>query len=378
MTTAQPVHTMRVALSLDSTFVNYRNETSDLGMHGYEDRQEDSLTFGYTVVVGEHTMPFNVEEASKRLPLAGLRDAYEQYAEENFPPTVYKEVMEHSGVDHMVVYPTVGLYTTAVPDMDADMATAVRRAYNNWLADFCSEAGGRVYGAASIDLRDPVAAAKEVRRCVKDLGFKSVHLNPTPAGEHRLYDEICDPLWAEISDLDGPVGVHPASGNAADSMIYHYLPGLVHTQATVSFAIGGMIACAAFIGGGVLERHPKLRLVFFESGAGWVGYWLERLESSINGGYRGLGVAGLSMTPIEYFQRQCFISSDQDDPGIKTAIEAIGDDNIVTATDFSHPEGRRYGQAVEMLLALPGVSEESKRKILWDNALRLYPIDPEA
>ena len=50
----------------------------------------------------------------------------------------------------------------------------------------------------------------------------------------------------------------------------------------------------------------------------------------------------------------------------------------MTATDFSHPEGRRYGQAVEMLLALPGVSEESKRKILWDNALRLYPIDPEA
>ena len=155
MTTAQPVHTMRVALSRDSTFVNYRNETSDLGMHGYEDRQEDSLTFGYTVVVGEHTMPFNVEEASKRLPLAGLGDAYEQYAEENFPPTVYKEVMEHSGVAHMVVYPTVGLYTTTVPDMDADMTTAVRRAYNNWLADFCSEAGGRVYGAASIDLRDP-------------------------------------------------------------------------------------------------------------------------------------------------------------------------------------------------------------------------------
>ena len=77
--------------------------------------------------------------------------------------------------------------------------------------------------------------------------------------------------------------------------------------------------------------------------------------------------------PDRYFQRQCFISSDQDDPGIKTAIEAIGDDNIVTATDFSHPEGRRYGQAVEMLLALPGVSEESKRKILWDKRAQALP-----
>jgi hypothetical protein len=72
-----------------------------------------------------------------------------------------------------------------------------------------------------------------------------------------------------------------------------------------------------------------------------------------------------------------FISADQDDPGSQMSIDVIGDDNIVTATDFSHPEGRRYVQAIEMLLELPGVSDESKRKILWDNALRAYSIDPK-
>ena len=52
----------------------------------------------------------------------------------------------------------------------------------------------------------------------------------------------------------------------------------------------------------------------------------------------------------------------------------IGDGNIVTATDFAHPEGRRYESAVKEILELPEVALESKRKIMWDNALRLYPI----
>jgi predicted TIM-barrel fold metal-dependent hydrolase len=83
------------------------------------------------------------------------------------------------------------------------------------------------------------------------------------------------------------------------------------------------------------------------------------------------------MHPVDYFKRQCFISADPDDPGIKQVIDVLGDENIVTATDFSHPEGRRYAVAVKEMLELPGVSIESKRKIMWDNALRLYPIQPD-
>ena len=364
------------------SYVNYKRQSeSESSASGrLEDpSMDDPLSFGIQIVVGGHTMPFGRDGAPPaRTPVPGLGDAYKAYARDGFPPQVYREVMDNSGIDYMIAYPTVGLFTTMVPDMDAEMATAIKRAYNSWLGDFCSEAGGRVFGAASIDLRDPNAAAKEARRCIKELGFKAVQINPTPVGEHRLYDEVYDPLWAEISDLDVPVGVHPGAGNATDIMLYHYLPGLRETQATMAFAFGNMIACAAFIMGGVLERHPKLRVVYLESGAGWAAYWLERLASGVNGGFRGVELPGLHMHPIEYFQRQCFISADQDDPGIKMTIDVIGDENILTATDFSHPEGRRYAQAVEMLLELPGVSEESKRKILWDNALRTYPIKPEA
>ncbi len=53
----------------------------------------------------------------------------------------------------------------------------------------------------------------------------------------------------------------------------------------------------------------------------------------------------------------------------------MGDDNIVTATDFGHPEGRNYAGAAQELLGLPGVSTHSKRKIMWDNTLRMYPLE---
>jgi predicted TIM-barrel fold metal-dependent hydrolase len=83
-----------------------------------------------------------------------------------------------------------------------------------------------------------------------------------------------------------------------------------------------------------------------------------------------------SFIPSSTFSAKCYISADPDDPGIKLVIETLGDDNIVTATDFGHPEGRRYATAVKELLELPQVSDASKRKIMWDNALKLYPIQP--
>ena len=106
-------------------------------------------------------------------------------------------------------------------------------------------------------------------------------------------------------------------------------------------------------------------------------FWMDRLGAGVQGGFRNLEIPGLKLYPIEYFQRQCYISADPDDPGIKQVIEVMGDDNIVAATDFSHPEGRRYASAVKELLELPGVSDQSKHKIMWDNALKLYPIQPD-
>ena len=63
------------------------------------------------------------------------------------------------------------------------------------------------------------------------------------------------------------------------------------------------------------------------------------------------------------------------DPGIKEVVNSLGDECVVVATDFSHPEGRQYVSAPQDVANLEGVSKQAKRKIVWDNALRLYPLD---
>ena len=362
------------------------------------DYRGEPLAFSFKLVIpsasgGEYVMPFGRDpldaaalartggasfDAGSPVALPGHDEAYAEFARHGFPPEMYKLAMERTGIDYMVVYPSAGLLSTAVPELAADTAAAYRRAYNNWLHDFCSAAGGRVFGAASVDLRDAEEAAREARRCVKEFDFKAVHINPVPVGEHRLYDDFYEPLWQALEDLNVPLAVHTGTGTAADEMLYHYLPRLRTAQTTVAFTIGNILACTALIMGGVLERHPKLRVVHLESGAGWVAFWLDRLAASVQGGFRGLDIPGLKMHPIDYFQRQCYISADPDDPGIKQVIEVMGDNNLVTATDFSHPEGRRYAWAVKEMLELPGVADESKRKIMWDNALKLYPIQADA
>jgi uncharacterized protein len=354
------------------------------------------LGFGFKIVIatpngGKQVMPFGNDPMSDealercggvafdpgaRVALPGHDEAYAELAREDFPPRMYPLAMDRAGIDYMVVYPTVGLLSTAAPELAPDAAAAIRRAYNNWLHDFCSQTGGRVFGAASVDLRDAEEAAREALRCVKEFGFKAVHVNPVPVGKHRLYDSFYEPLWNALEDLDVPLAVHTGAGVGADQMLYHYLPGLRTAQVTVAFTVGNMLASTALIMGGVLERHPRLRVVHLECGAGWVPFWMDRLAASVQGGFRGLEIPGLKRSPIDYFRRQCFISADPDDPFIKQTIEMIGADNIVTATDFAHPEGRRYESAVKEILELPEVSLESKRKIMWDNALRLYPIDP--
>jgi uncharacterized protein len=246
----------------------------------YVDYKGDPLGFGIQVVVGDSIMPFNKEFSESRILLPGLGEAYEDYARLGFLPQTYKQAMEQIGMDYMVVYPTVGLYTTAVPQLDAATAAAYRRAYNTWLADFCHDVGSGVLGTGSIDLRDPDAAIKEARRCVKDLGFKAVHITPTPVGKHRLYHPCYDPLWAAIADLDVPVGIHVSAGNAADVMLYHYLPELWGAQGTMAFTIGNMIASAALIMGGVLDAIPACESCIWNRGLvgprfGWTAWQLE-------------------------------------------------------------------------------------------------------
>jgi predicted TIM-barrel fold metal-dependent hydrolase len=124
---------------------------------------------------------------------------------------------------------------------------------------------------------------------------------------------------------------------------------------------------------GVYERFPQLRVAYLEGGSAWLPWWLERIEEHFEVA-RWNEVAGLSLSPTEYFKRNCYVSTDADERLLYQVIEVLGDDRILFPTDYPHPDAK-YPGVVDSFLDLPRVGEESKRKILWDNAVAFYGFD---
>ena len=134
-----------------------------------------------------------------------------------------------------------------------------------------------------------------------------------------------------------------------------------------------MEAMGALIVGGVLERFPGLRVGFLEGNCGWLPWWLDRLDDQWKK-YGGGEEIHLSAKPSEYFRRQCFIGTDVDEELLAVTIDKVGDDNIVMSVDYPHADGP-FPDGIKEFLELPGVSLDSKRKIMWQNCLRLYDFD---
>lgn len=296
-------------------------------------------------------------------------EAYSHWIDGSFSPQSYVDYLDMTGIDHLVIYPTAGLFITGVPGMDPRVAAALCRAYNNWLYDFCNGGQGRIVGVGRLDTRDPETAALEARRCVRELGFKALTLMPQMEQGTSLADGNMDRLWQEISDLDVPLGLHQSNGNGMIPAGTLEVGHLALGQAC-AFPLENMISFLA-MASGPLERFPDLKVIFLESSASWVPFWVwwlddrwERLGDNVDSPH----------PPSLYWKRQCYVSSEPDEPGLKYVTDFQGDDNIITATDFPHPEDRTFPHVLEKIVDSPDLSTETKRKVLWDNPARLYHI----
>jgi len=303
------------------------------------------------------------------------RDVYRDARRRGYDAVSHLNAMNIEGIDVAILFRSGAHMITSVDDLPGDYAIALCRAFNNWLADYRQEDPARLLGAGIITLHDPELAAAEARRCIDDLGFVSVVLLPSPVNGRHLHAPECDVIWAELERLGVPIAFHGTSGSGANDYVAKRFVGhpnfrtLNHAS---SFPLEMMLGFGALAVGGVLERFPGLKVALLEANCGWLPWWLHRLDDQWKK-YGGGESVRLSALPSEYFKRQCFISTDVDEELLRVAIEEVGDDNIVVSTDYPHNDGA-FPHAVEEFLELPGVSNESKRKILWDNCVRLYGL----
>jgi predicted TIM-barrel fold metal-dependent hydrolase len=285
------------------------------------------------------------------------------------------QAMDIEGIDVGILYGTRGRQVLMHDDLEPAVADALARAHNDWTYDYCQYDPKRLKFAAQVAFHDPRLAAREARRAVRDKGAVAVIGNPNPINGRHIHDPEFEPLWDAIEELGVPIGFHPTGQSSLrDDIARRYLDhpnGRVIGQAGRN-PVELMFAFASLAAGGVLERHPRLRCAFLEGTCGWLPWWLWRLDEAWEKFGPGSEVQ-IGRRPSEYFYRQCYIATDADEKVLRQVVEAIGDDNIVVSTDYPHSDGL-FPEAIQEFVALEGVSDKTKAKILWDNCARLYPL----
>jgi predicted TIM-barrel fold metal-dependent hydrolase len=283
--------------------------------------------------------------------------------------------MDMEGVDVAVHFPTQGLYIIWADWLEPDFAAAICRAYNDWLSDFCATNPTRLKGIALIPWQNPAAAVHELRRVKLELGLSGALVRPNPLRSLKLDHESYLPIYKAASELDIPIVVHegvatilPQVGRERYSAFDHHI---------VCHPFEQMLACLTICGNGLLARFPDLRVGFFESGCGWLPFWLDRMDE--HWVPEGVGMAGYGSTPLKpsaYFKRQAFISSEAGDEMLPLVVDHVGADYVVLASDYPHPDAvpKFPDGIVGHLIDNDEIAHDAKRKILWDNPARLFSI----
>src|SRR5271166_1994623 len=291
-----------------------------------------------------------------------------------YDPASTLTAMDIEGIDVAVMYGTRGRQILCHDDLAPDYAAALARAYNNWAADYCKSDPQRLKFAAQIAMHDIPMAVAEARRSVTELGAVAVIGTPNPVNGQHLHDETCEPLWDELERLNVPIGYHP-TGNTSlkDDAGRRYVghPNFHPIAHAIRNPVELMGAIASMTTGGVLERHPKLRCAFLEGTAGWLYWWLWRLDDQ----WEKFGPGcehQLSMLPSEYFKRQCYIALDVDEEPAVDVVNKMGAEYFVVSSDYPHSDGA-FPDAMNEFFGMP-LNSEQRRKILWENCARLYAI----
>jgi predicted TIM-barrel fold metal-dependent hydrolase len=291
--------------------------------------------------------------------------------DEGTTPSSMLAAMDLEGIDTAIVFRTMAAHLIAIDGMDPELSAALCRAFNAWLREFCDADSARLKLAALMPMHDVDVAVLEARRAVTELGAISLVLPNNPVNERPWYDLYYEPFWGEAERLGVPVSFHGIQMAYQQHLGRRFMDNfpLVHAAAhpmEMQLAMGAMIV------GGVLARHEGLTAAFLEGHCSWLPsllYILDERQDKFGDEER----FGTKLSPTEYFLRQCYASVDVDEEPVKYVIDSFGDENLVISTDWPHDDSS-YPQAINTFLALPNVSDESKRKILWDNCARLYNL----
>jgi uncharacterized protein len=280
------------------------------------------------------------------------------------------ELLDREGLRATILYPSIGL-TWECETEDPELSLAYARAYNRWIVDFCSDYKDRLIPIAHISLADGQEAAKELERAVKE-GCRGAFVAPFTLTMKAHAHPDHDPFWAKAQELGVPVGIHPMAEHPA-KRVYQRFKDMKWADwyHNVLGAQGPQQALFVLFQYGLFDRFPDVKVVLLESGAGWIGAALDRMDTTYE---TALGKSvPLKEKPSFYFKRQCWISGDPDEKALACIVEHVGNDKFFWATDFPHfDHPGNYLEALSNLVS--PLSETARKNLLGDSVAKVYEL----
>ena len=221
----------------------------------------------------------------------------------------------------------------------------------------------RFIGLATLPMQEPEAAAAELERCVRELGFRGLEILTNVQGEN-LHAPRFAPLYRKMQELDVAAFVHPQNVLGADRLSEFFMNNIIGNPSDTAVAAG----CLIF--GGVLEEMPGLRFVFAHGGGTcpflrgrWEHAWRQHLVVDTQ----------ISRPPSEYFRKLYFDTLTHSTPVLNYLVETVGHERLMLGSDYPFRMGD-YTPPVSVQ-AVPHLTDAQREAIYCENAIRVFGLD---
>lgn len=309
-----------------------------------------------------------IDQASQAVPAAHWPDLRDRLAD--LHDGRLRE-MDENGIDLAIL----SLITPGVQGItETALAIDVARRANDFLAEQVAKRPDRFQGFAALPMQDPDEAARELERCVRELGFRGAMVNgfsETGSTSGSLYFDLEQylPFWATVQELGVPFYLHPRNPLPEHAKIYDGHPWLLGP--TWAFGQETAVHALRLMGSGLFDRFPVLQIVLGHLGEG-LPFSLWRIDNRLAWlneppQHRGRHKIG------HYFQNNFHLttSGQLHTPSLVQAMLEIGSDRILFSTDWPFENMNHAAHWFDSA----GISELDRAKIGRRNAISLFKLE---
>ena len=273
--------------------------------------------------------------------------------------------MDKMGVDIQAVSPAPHqTYYWTDPGMGQQLARQV----NERLAAIVAQHPDRFVALGTVPLQDVSLAVSELEHCVKTLGLRGVEINPSVRGMDLTDARLSlDKFFAKAEELGSVIFMHPIGFTNGERLIDHYFSNIIGNPLETT------VAASHLIFDGVMERHPKLKIVLPHAGGYLAHYWA-RMDHAYRA--RPDTHGRMKRKPSSYLEKFYFDTITFDHGMLAHLIARFGADRVLLGTDYPYDMG--VERPVEFIEGVKGLSRAEAAAIEGGNAARLLKIDYNA